>query len=174
MIVDVGKLSSGAKGDFSYSEEAELRLCELVYGKGMVEGVTQGYNADYDVLLTDGTKVEVKFTRSKDIFIEEAYYDGTPSGLSITKADVYLIVHKGYWDGDIGKIKEIPVNVLNAVRNKCRYKEYQPSRAGPGSKGFILGAELGNNDGWLGNVGMNEGVYDIGRYTWKNQRNRRK
>ena len=171
MIVDVTKLNSGLQEGYDYSEDAEYALCSLVYGEENIKKITNGYNADYDVLLTNGKKVEVKFTNSHNLFIEESYYNDTPSGLSITEADVYLIVQKGtYRNGqEMGKIKEIPVQTLKNVKHLCRIESYEPYKYSTGSKGFILDKELGQNDGWIGNIAYIHTVngYDLSRFTYK-------
>jgi len=168
LLVNTKKLNEWTDDGFTLNEKAERQLAELVFGD-KVDHISEGNTKEYDVQLKDGTKIEIKFTNNPKIFIETNYYDGTPSGLLTTESDYYLIAHTGFWKSKIGKIKLIPTETLIDLynTNKCKPKSYYPRNDSPGSSGFILEKELGQNDGWLGNVRFDEesDSFDISQWT---------
>ena len=139
MLVNTKKLNEWNQDGFTLNEKAEYQISKLVFGD-VIDHVSKGNTKEYDVQLTGGAKIEVKFTNNPKIFIETSYYDGTPSGLMTTQADYYLIVHTGYWKRKIGKIKLIPTETLMELHKsgKCARRVYNPRRASPGSCGFVL------------------------------------
>jgi len=169
MLVQPNKLNTGKQSGYNYSEEAEKALMELVF-PGTHYTITEGYNPRYDAMLPNGTKIEIKFTNSSKLFVEESYFNGKPSGISLSEADYYLVVQKGFYGnggGEIGKVKLIPTDDLIFVREQCITKEYEPSNTSPGSRGFVVDRELGEFDGWLGNVSYSNEGYDISKWMYK-------
>ena len=170
MLVNTKRLNQWTPEGHALNEKAERGIVELAFGD-CVKEVTKGNNPGYDVLLTNGTKIEVKYTNSQAIFIETSRYDGTPSGLSKSTADYYLIVHTGYFNKKIGKVKLIPTQTLRdlSVLGRCITKSFEPYKNSPGSKGFYLNKELNGNDGWIGNIDFDEVTdsFDISRFTYR-------
>ena len=165
MIVQTTKLNTGVNSGYKYSELAEQAAADLVFGPCCQ--ITEGFNNKYDFVTPSGKKIEVKFTNNSKIFIEEEYYDGTPSGLSVTEADYYLIFCTGIWKGKkIGKAKLIPVTDLLSIAPSCKRKSYPASTKSPGARGFILDRELGQNDKWIGNIRYNNG-FDLSSWTYR-------
>ncbi len=161
MIVQTNKLNEWTQEGFDLNEQAERRICEMVF-RSPIKEVSTGNSPEWDVLLEDGTTIEVKFTDKKDIFIETHYKSGQPSGLNLSTADYYLIVHTGYWNGKIGKVKVIPTQTLRNIEPLCERKSY-PS----GGSGFLLKQELGNNDGWIGNLNYDETLNGFDLSGWQ-------
>jgi len=171
MLVNTKQLNVWGQTGFDLTEAAERRITEMVFGN-VIDHVSGGRSPEYDVQLKNGKKIEVKFTNSNKIFIETSRYDGTPSGLSLTEADYYLIVHTGFFNRKIGKVKLIPTVRLKAldVAEICETKAYKPWKEGsPGSRGFVIDRELGKADGWQGNISFNEiaDAFDLSGWTYK-------
>jgi len=166
MLVNTKHLNVGQAG-YDLSEKAERKIAEMVFGS--VDHVTKGNQPGYDVQAM-GLKIEVKFTNSNTIFIETSRYDGTPSGLSVTEADYYLVVHTGYFNKKIGKVKLIKTADLHDLNKSmvCPTKSYEPYLGSPGSRGFVINKEL-KNDGWVGNINfdVDKNAFDLSRWTYK-------
>lgn len=163
MIIKTSELNKWDADGFELNSIAERRIVDMTFTSPIV-AVSQGNSPEWDVKLEDGTTIEVKFTDNTKPFIETHYADGRPSGLSLSTADYYLIVQAGFWgDKKLGKVKVIPTDVLRNIASVCEQKEYPASHNSPGSKGFILNRELGNNDGWIGNLNYDtaEGGFDL-------------
>lgn len=163
MIIKTSELNKWNTDGFELNSIAERRIVNMTFASP-IASVSQGNSPEWDVKLEDGTTIEVKFTDSTKPFIETHYGDGRPSGLSLSTADFYLIVQTGFWgDKKIGKVKVIPTDTLRDIADICEKRYYPASHDSPGSRGFILNRELGNNDGWVGNLNYDtaEGGFDL-------------
>jgi len=168
MLVNTKKLNVWGQEGFDLTEKAERKITEMVFGT--IDHVTKGNSPGYDVQAM-GLKIEVKFTNSNTIFIETSRFDGTPSGLSVTQADYYLVVHTGYFNKKIGKVKLIKTLDLHNLNKSmvCKEKVYKPwAQGSPGARGFVIDREL-KNDGWVGNINFNEehNAFDLSKWTYK-------
>ena len=153
---------------FEYSKWAEQVVCEWLSRKRqmVIESITQGKDTRYDVMMS-GKKIEVKFQTSRFLSIEYAYADGTPSGISLTESDHYLMVNQGSSsrsDGSwskVGKVRLIPTHLLvDAMKRKIaegNITVWQPGITGPGSRCVHLDPKTDlPRDGWIGDVGYVE------------------
>lgn len=183
-VINVRKLWNDSMWDgqffakFDYSKWAEQIVCEWLSRKKqmVIESITQGKDARYDVMMS-GKKIEVKFQSGRYLSIEYAYADGTPSGISLSEADYYLMINQGSSsreDGSwakTGKIRLIPTHLLrDAIKKKIDsgiYHEWPAGKTGPGSRCVHLDPKTDlPRDGWVGDVGYAETdagpVFDFG------------
>jgi hypothetical protein len=89
MIVDIRKLTDFSSNHGELAERAvQSLLCEKFDLRAGV--LTVGYNPEYDFSINN-TLVELKFSRNnfQVTKLEVARDNGKPSGLSLTKSDVY-------------------------------------------------------------------------------------
>lgn len=163
MIINPRDLTRMDETGFSLNDYAEQRICEMVFRSPVAEQ-SKGYSPEWDIKLENGKTVEVKFTSSSDIFIETTYGSGAPSGLQLSEADYYLVVHQGYWaaqGGTIGKVKVYRTEDLRAIESACvRKKFYNDGSRGSGSEGFLIGKNNEYIEEWIGNLRWDNG-YDL-------------
>lgn len=147
MIIDIFKLNKTKGGtDFSYNDRAEDAITNAVcyYYDLQANGGTTGFDPSYDKLINH-TKVEIKISSSKGFYLEIAKGNGDPSGIFISKADIYMTVNPGQDKGkDIMKIRVYNKMLLERwaehmlENHPNKLKVYPASSLGPGSQGFML------------------------------------
>lgn len=186
-VVEINSLWKDGWREYSaHSERVVSEYLQRHLGIQFVS-MTEGYAPEYDVLMSDG-KYEIKITQNEYISVEFARADGSPSGISVSESDFYLIVHKGYgtWiDGKmraVGKVRRIPTQTLKKValsvaeHDESRILVHEASVHGPGSMCVRLQASklandfksCGVKDGWIGDILLDtssngEKIYDFGQ-----------
>lgn len=141
MLIDLSKLNK----DFSYNTKAEnavaVSLCynyNLLFNEHSV-----GLNSQYDCII-NGKKVEIKIQSGGAPIIEYMKYDGTPSGITLSEADVYMVLNPGMSAGT----KFMKVRLYNTaylrqwidtqLKTDAEPIVYKPDGTGPGSYNFKL------------------------------------
>ncbi len=150
---------AGGSAHFEYSKLKELELLTLVADMmkwPSARGDRQGYNPGYDGWIGEKT-FEVKFQSSAEMIIEYARYDGTPSGISLSTADYWLLVNRSSIKAKpAGKVRCLPTATLrdyvdqSIIMNNVRV--YEPSASGPGSRNVTLDPWKLGDDGWMFDV----------------------
>ena len=141
MIIDVSKLNT----DYCYNSRAENAIAlSFCYHYDMVlNEQSYGLNSGYDVIINN-KKVEIKVQTSGSPFIEYANYDMTPSGITLTNSDIYMILNPGmsmgvrYMKMRLFYTRELYRWVDNNVQNGAKDIAYKPDSMGPGSRGYKL------------------------------------
>ena len=110
------KLSHGEEAEFAI-QNALAKLYNLNRGT-----MTFGYNSDYDFILNN-TKIELKISSYAKGTLELCRADYSPSGLSISKSDIYLFLNPS---GKTAKFRAVSTaelsNVyLSAHASQCRF-----------------------------------------------------
>lgn len=164
--------------DFNNSKAAERLVLEYITNalNIPIEILEQpdGYHPEWDIkfrVLQNNQELtaEVKCTSYRTIKIEFAYADGRPSGISLSKADYYLVAAfggskpynpKNEWLADwkqVCKLRVIPTCLLRGIvayikqNQPGRIKTYAADDSGPGALYVELESrELGGRDGWIG------------------------
>ena len=147
MNIDVSMLNKTKGGtDFSYNDRAEDAINNAVcyYHDLQANGGTIGFDPSYDKVI-NRTKVEIKVTSNGALYLEVAKYDGTPSGIFASEADVYLTVSPGQDKGKhCMKVRLYQKRELEhwakhmLEKHEDKIKIYKPDKLGPGSMGFML------------------------------------
>lgn len=148
-------------GHFDYSKYAEQVLAETWARKRqmIVESVI-GHDDDAFDFIISGTKAEAKFQSTEKLVLEYRRLDGTPSGLSTTKSDRYIMVNQGWSNkvmDKVGKIrvfktKQLQQLVWQNVEAGTNMVEYAAVN-GPGSRCVVLDSRDVMHD-WLGDIPM--------------------
>ena len=149
-------------GHFDYSKYAEQVAAEFWARKRqmIVESVL-GHDDDTCDFIISGLKAEAKFQSTSDLVLEYRRADGTPSGLSTTKSDRYIMVNQGWSNmvqAKVGKVRVFKTKHLQQlmwqnVEAGTNLKEYPADHRGPGAKCVVLDSRDAMHD-WLGDVPM--------------------
>jgi len=114
MIVDVYELNNLTYG-FNYNDKVEAIIQNIVADilelpKGTL---TKGYSPNYDFIIGN-SKYELKISSKKNFVCEFAKNDGTPSGISLTESDYYIVISPGWTKlyGEAFKLRIIPTKYL--------------------------------------------------------------
>lgn len=147
MIIDISRLNKTKGGtDFSYNDHAEDAISNAIcyWYDLQSNGGTVGFDPDYDKLISS-TKVEIKISSNAGFYLEIAKGDDEPSGIFISKADVYMTVNPGTVKGQpYMKVRVYNKMLLerwaeHMLENQIEsLKSYPASKLGPGSQGFML------------------------------------
>lgn len=179
---------------WEYVAHAERTLIDLISDELCisVDHFTEGFAPAYDVRVHVPDEectvdMEIKFTRSGDLFVECVYGNGEDSGLFASKSDFYLVVSTGLKNGvPVGKVRLYATWKLieygNYVVEKFGIKSYEASDSGPGSHGFTLNckdfdAYMGEHACvWIGNIDYHVDetggvVYDLSKFEEVHGRN---
>lgn len=198
MIVDVKSMYLG-ESKFEYSDkvnEAIIKLLPPIYvQKDSVLDVKKGFNPWCDVAVITPNKptstYEVKTTNKENgyIQVELSRADGKPSGLSMTKADYYVFLHKTFSrTKQIGKLRILKTDTLKKIVDFYIHKRTalivrQPDENGPGSISLEIKFDVNSvtqwvnakvlsssyEDGWLMDIDTTaEGYFDLSKPLRKN------
>lgn len=82
--------------DLEYGVQMERKFAKLLTEKGFtIEHMSEGCFPDWDIMVQGGRTYEIKadrkFLETGNVFIETKY-KGSPSGLSATKADYFVVI----------------------------------------------------------------------------------
>ncbi len=149
MQIIIEKLRTGAdKYDYSKLCEYDIQNhVSKVYNlkKG---DVSKGFNPDFDFKLNN-TSVELKISSKENLQIEYARDNGEPSGISVSKAKLYMTLTPG-WTGKyqhVGKLRIFKtwqlqdcIEPLKDDPNHCI--EYPPHDGGRGSRCVVITKEM--------------------------------
>ena len=156
-----------SEDNYTYSHMCEQAILAWVCTRRSIDPseiimAPDGYHPQYDASVR-GIKYEIKFTKYSQIQIEYARYDGTPSALSLSEADHYLMISSGrskvngQWM-DVGKVRLYDKNYLVKEAKKQidigNIVAYKPSPSGPGSLNVQFNPKLLIDD-WVGDIEMN-------------------
>lgn len=198
MIVDIKSMYLG-ESKFEYSDkvnEAIIKLLPPLYVQpDSVLDVKKGFNPWCDVAVVTPNKptltFEVKTTNKENgyVQIELSRADGKPSGLSMTKAHYYVILHKTFArTKQIGKLRILKTETLKKIIDFYNNKRTnlivrQPDENGPGSISIEIKFDVNNvtqwvnakvlnnsyEDGWLMDIDTTEeGYFDLSKILRKN------
>lgn len=169
--IDVNKMFA-SENCFEYSKDVERAIISLLsnFYDVILYSLSEGYNPKFDAIINlcgSIQKIELKCAgaiqtkNGKKLTIEHAYYNGKPSGLSVTEASCYIVCSVEYNKGHlVGKIRLYPVSILKSLLSRAEhYNEiigYKPNDYGPGARVF----EVNPYDEkaihvWLGNFKIN-------------------
>lgn len=161
------------KDKYEYSEASETVIANLLEKPFNLtaQGITKGYDTskDFDLCSNVTNKVrsvELKITGKDDLYIEYAYEDGTPSGISISKSNLYVILSGG-WSGQgrfakhVGKLRMFKTHqlrdIIETLKTMPEYcKDFPSYDGGRGSKCILLTKEL------IKTYNIDIGLMDIG------------
>ena len=107
---------SGDKSHFKYSEEVELQLSKMVFGKSRIKEISEGYAPWWDFKLSNDKTIELKIQSSKDPYIEIQQRIGDTikdSGFSLSKADYWLILNTGSIKTPVGWKKVMKIRIFS-------------------------------------------------------------
>jgi hypothetical protein len=167
-IVSVNRLQNGSD-KFAYSKYAEALAahCLAKNKQWIVESFSFGNDPTHDVIIS-GKKIEVKYQSTSYLSIEYARPDFTPSGISLSESEYYMMINpgkskvKGTIDTykQVGKMRLIKTNDLL----KAMYAQIEAGNTivhpagpkGPGSRVVKINPKTINHD-WLGDI---ECVFD--------------
>jgi len=165
-LIHVNQLHNGKPNQYKLVDIAEecmaLWLNTLTNLSPIIE-VSTGYNPKWDFTHKDGTTSELKICSSKVIQLEVSKSDGSLSGLSATKSDFHIIVHRG-WNGilkqKVGKVRFIPTPVLKQYIAEHKERLTPIIREGDtisqSSICYPLDVWSLTYDGWVGDVPISE------------------
>lgn len=94
--------------------------------------ISQGMNSLYDFRILNKL-FELKIMSTPYYNIEVSRWNGSPSGLSASKSDYYLIINPGYlYQKEVMKIRVVTLASLKeAVKTNCRVTVYEPNNLNP-------------------------------------------
>lgn len=161
------------KDKYEYSEAAETVLANLIEKPFnlIAENLTRGNDSRHDFELrskvTDKSRTtELKITGKDDLSIEYAYEDGSPSGISVSTAAIYMTLSGG-WTGQgfraqhVGKLRMFKTyqlrEIVESLKTMPKYcKNYDGNGEGRGSQCVVLTKEL------IKTYNIDIGLMDIG------------
>lgn len=167
------------KDMFEYSEAAETVVANAVekpfnlIAENLTRGNCPSHDFDFRSPVSEKTrKTELKITGKDDFHIEYAYENGSPSGISITKSDVYLTLAGG-WTGTgsrakhVGKLRMYKTDKLKEIvdwlKTKPKFcKNYPRDGKSRGSRCVVLTKELLKDLNSEGLPSLDIGLMDIG------------
>ena len=136
--------------DFSANDNAEVGIVNAVCHTYDLDsrGGSVGFDPTYDRIINN-SKIEIKVSKHKTPFIEIAKGDGSITGLSISKSDLYMFVNPGAVkiNGDWINMMKVRIVHTQELKNWIThmiekhpddYVEFKPSKLGKGSGGFYL------------------------------------
>lgn len=138
MIISVPELTNFQSSHGYDAEVAVQQAVSALYGLSPGR-VTKGYVSDFDFVLNDQT-FELKIS-SKGLYdskIELARADGSPSGLSATKAKFHMFLNNS---GSVGKVRIIRTSEL-----KDYYSVPRPGTYTTQTRGDKIGSTLSKLD----------------------------
>jgi hypothetical protein len=164
MLIDVRLTYTGEK-KFAYSDLVNQEVMKLLPPNFLPENAnvtfSNGYMPEYDVIVEEGAvlhRFEIKTTNKENgkVLIEECRADGQPSGLSATKSDYYVILHKTYnGEKQIGKLRIIKTDLLKEIVKFSKLQSSEnvvinpPDDSGPGSQCVVVTFNKENADKWV-------------------------
>lgn len=175
------------KKHFEYNQALEEQIISIIPDMQLLEQ-TDGFAPEYDVIVSlfdSSVKLEIKTTgrvqlsTTNGIDIEFSRLDGSPSGLTATKSDYYMILSTEFNKGKlVGKIRLFPKIVLVRLADKAdtfgELYEYPQTNSGPGSVYFELDPYSKSHDEagghvWVGDFAVNEdGTWDLTKLMRRN------
>jgi len=134
--INIGTLSDWTRSDKEYLDYffetfVSKKFCQLLNNGIQPKYYSLGFAPEFDVQLSDNTKLEIKISSfvSKNIFIETYKEDNSignlprkkPSGLSVTEADYYILLNPDIVKFNnetkiVVKFRVIPVGVLKELK----------------------------------------------------------
>lgn len=147
MIIENYRLNKTNGGtNFSYNDSAEDAIVDALCSNFNLadNGGPAGYAPEFDRIINN-TKVEIKIQSCSSPFIEISKFDGkTPSGISLTESDLYLVVNPA---GETMKMRLFYTKELKnwvermLEKHPEKLEPRKPDNLGPGSCGFFLDFE---------------------------------
>lgn len=141
MLVNVAQLNT----NFPYNTKAEnaVAVSFCYHYNLMFNQHNTGLHSEFDCTI-NSKKVEIKIQSSGAPIIEYMKYDGTPSGITMSEADVYMVLNPGL----SGSTKYMKVRLYNTalmrrwidtqLKTEAEPIVYKPDGSGPGSYNFKL------------------------------------
>lgn len=141
MIIDISKLNT----DYSYNTQAENAVAlSFCYNYGLFFNEHSiGLKSEYDCIINH-KKVEIKIQSGGAPIIEYMKYDGSPSGITLSEADVYMVLNPGTSNG----VKFMKVRLFSTalikrwintqLKNEVDPIVFKPNSTGPGSYSYKL------------------------------------
>jgi len=143
---------------FAYSKQAESALAKLM---GISATLAEGNHSEFDFTDNRTSKTyEVKFQFAHSITLEVAQSKtGVPSGVSVSTADYWVIVSKGFSDGVVGKVRKFNLADLKSV---CSTD--QLDKLGESKRIIVDPRDVPHE--WLGDVTIDEAARTWDLHTW--------
>ena len=167
------------KDKYEYSEAAETVIANAVEKPFnlIAENLTRGFDSRHDFEfrspVSEKTRTtELKITSKDDLNIEYAYEDGSPSGISVSTAAIYLTLSGGWtgtgpWAKHVGRLRMYKTyelkEIVDWLKTKPKFcRNYAGNGEGRGSQCVVLTKELLKDLNSEGLQSLDIGLMDIG------------